>query len=440
MAAPDLSALLQEMRRLGATRLYLKRLSPNDNSKNQIYLGRDFSSLHVIPHGEIVRDSARKAGSKRERMKAAVKFAWIGASARVVPARDAQLILYPRYPEVRLSGLLRGCRNAPGVVLRSRQAGRLFFIGTGETGSVLAWSCGPEALVARQLHRLGRLPTVGVFEDLSARLRGHKTAPRTVLLAELRRVHRRGWIGSKRLYPEGSVKPYSAQNGGGYTLEAELGVRPNGRSAPDFLGWEVKQFRVASFDKLNSSTLTLMTPEPDGGLYVKSRVEFIRTFGYPDRRGRPGRTNFGGRYYVGRRVALTGLTLRVEGFDYTGKRFSVAGGIGLVTDDGLVAASWSHAKLAEHWNCKHAQAAYVPCMQRKGPPPEYEYGPRVLLGTGTDYVLFLRAVADGVVFLDPALKLVEVVSQTSRQKLRNQFRIRSGDLRILYSSMEEVRL
>ncbi len=33
-------------------------------------------------------------------------------------------------------------------------------------------------------------------------------------------------------------------------LEAELGVTPNGYSEPDFMGWEIKQFGVKKFDKI----------------------------------------------------------------------------------------------------------------------------------------------------------------------------------------------
>ncbi len=37
---------------------------------------------------------------------------------------------------------------------------------------------------------------------------------------------------------DGSITPYLARNGGGYTLEAELGILPNSYSEPDLLGWE----------------------------------------------------------------------------------------------------------------------------------------------------------------------------------------------------------
>ena len=53
-------------------------------------------------------------------------------------------------------------------------------------------------------------------------------------------IHELGWIESKRLNSDGKAISYRAPNGGGYTLEAELGIVPNGVSEPDYLGWEVK--------------------------------------------------------------------------------------------------------------------------------------------------------------------------------------------------------
>jgi hypothetical protein len=38
------------------------------------------------------------------------------------------------------------------------------------------------------------------------------------------------------------------------------------RIEPDFLGWEVKQFAVEGFERIESAKpITMMTPEPDGG-------------------------------------------------------------------------------------------------------------------------------------------------------------------------------
>ena len=86
----------------GATRFYAKQLASNDNSKNQVYFGGDFSALNVIPHGDILEDSTKAAGSVRYRAKADVNFWWLNENA-IAAAPNAQLILYPNYPEVWMS-------------------------------------------------------------------------------------------------------------------------------------------------------------------------------------------------------------------------------------------------------------------------------------------------------------------------------------------------
>ena len=87
-----------------------------------------------------------------------------------------------------------------------------------------------------------------------------------------------------------------SRTSGGSTLEAELGVAANSVVGPDFLGYEVKQYKVRNFSRPSSGgPITLMTPEPTGGLYRDEGVEaFVRIYGYPDRSGRPDRINFGG--------------------------------------------------------------------------------------------------------------------------------------------------
>ena len=44
----------------GVTRLVFKRLAPNDNSKNQVYLGGDYSALQILPFSEVTADISKK--------------------------------------------------------------------------------------------------------------------------------------------------------------------------------------------------------------------------------------------------------------------------------------------------------------------------------------------------------------------------------------------
>src|SRR5690606_13351713 len=118
------------------------------------------------------------------------------------------------------------------------------------------------------------------------------------------------WIDSKRRDRRGNILYCNSPNCAGYTLEAELGITPNGYSEPDYLGWEIKQFGVPRFDKIDSSVITLMTPEPTAGFYKSRGVDtFLRTYGYLDKRGREDRINFGGVHRVGESHPTTQLTM-----------------------------------------------------------------------------------------------------------------------------------
>lgn len=436
----SLAQLLDMMRHHGATRIYAKNLAPNDNSKNQVYLGGDFSALNVIPHGEIYSDDTAIAGAVRDRAKARVSFFWVDESGKY-RAPDAGLILYPKYPEVRMSGFLKGCREAPSDIMRVRDEGRLLVLGITGEGDVLGYAADaahPVALEVRAYH----WPMIGVFLELPLHA-GQADSPKDRLLNELRRIWRLNWIASQKLAADGTKQPYSARNGGGYTLEAELGITPNGYAEPDFMGWEVKQYGVRDFVRFApKSPVTLMTPEPTGGLYRDEGVAaFMKRFGYEDQSGKPDRINFGGRYDCLRGLhGLTGLRMTMTGFDeQTGKITDLDGALSLIDSTDGLAASWSFKGMMAHWNRKHAQAAYVPSLFRT-PPPEYSYGPSVLLCEQTDFLLFLKAFAAGLVYYDPAIKVEHASSDRPDIKRRSQFRVAHSDLPQLYYRHEMVHL
>jgi hypothetical protein len=250
------------------------------------------------------------------------------------------------------------------------------------------------------------------------------------------------WINSKRLRPDGTVADCNSSNCGGYTLEAELGIRPNGFSEPDFEGWEIKQHTVSGFARPESGRpITLMTPEPTSGYYRTEGVaEFIRRFGYRDRK-RPDRLNFGGLHLAGRVCEATGLTLTLVGYDAAqGKILDAGGGLSLLTNRGVAAATWRYTDLMSHWNRKHAQAAYVPAMTRKIPRLQYSFGQTVRLAEGTDFLRFLRAVAERRVYYDPGIKMEQASSARPTIKRRSQFRIASRNIPALYRRTERAEL
>lgn len=436
----SLSGLLGLMAARGATRFYAKKLAPNDNSKNQVYLGGDFSALNIIPHREITTDSDDVAGSKRDRAKAGVSLYWVDEGG-MYPAPHAQLILYPKYPEVRMSGFLKGCREAPSDVMAVRDEGRVLFIGITRSGDVLAHAVSAGHPAAQEVHRRTDFQQSGVFLEIPPDPEQGDT--RSLLLQSLTRIYRKHWIPSQKLGVDGLPHPYAARNGGGYTLEAELGVSPNGYAEPDYLGWEIKQYGVKDFEGFRpKSPVTLMTPEPTGGVYRDDGVaDFLRKFGYVDKSGKADRINFGGVYACKRDFhADTGLRLELDGYDReTGKITDMTGGIALRSRESETAALWKFAGILEHWNRKHAQAAYVPSLFRT-PPPEYSYGPKVLLCEQTDFSLFLKAVSDGVVYYDPGIKMEKASTARPEIKRRSQFRVRHANLADMYHASETVQL
>ncbi|MDY3319892.1 MvaI/BcnI family restriction endonuclease [Riemerella anatipestifer] len=431
---------LQNLKKLlidnGCQKLYVKKLSSNDNSKNQVYLGGSFEILNIFPLSEIKTEEA--GDWNRERFKASINFSWIGDEGNIYPAPNSQLILYPKYPEVRFSGFLAKCQNPPSELMTQRLADRLLFLSISNKGEILGYVTSPNSELAKEFNALQADDERGIFKVFCL--------PRTVnnrakLLDELYRIHQLDWITSKRLDKNGNVLPCISSNCGGYTLEAELGITPNGYSEPDFLGWEIKQFGVTNFERINSSVITLMTPEPTDGIYKTQGAEtFLHTYGYADKAGRENRINFGGIHKAGIRHSSTNLEMQLIGFDQeSGKIRNSNGRIALVDIAGNEAAAWSFSSMLLHWNKKHNQACYVPSLSETTGERKYKYGNKIILGTGTDFQLFLRQMAIGNIYYDPGIKM-ENVSTKPKIKKRSQFRIKSQFLGELYKENEIVTL
>jgi hypothetical protein len=396
--------------------------------------GGNFDILNILPISEIKTEEA--GDWKKERFKASIKFSWIGEDGNLYPAPNAQLILYPKYPEVRFSGFLAKCENPPSELMTQRLADRLLFFSVAKDGTVLGFVTSPNSELAAEFQNTKSVSEHGVFKVIEL---PQATNNRVKLLNELLRIHELGWIKSKRLDRDGNILACEAPNCGGYTLEAELGITPNGYAEPDFLGWEVKQFGVNNFLKINSAVITLMTPEPTDGIYKTDGAEsFIRKYGYADKTGREDRMNFGGIHKTGIRHQSTNLELQLIGFDAdSGKIRSTNGRIALVDIEGNETASWSFASMLLHWNRKHNQACYVPSLSETEQARQYKYGNNIILGTGTDFQLFLSQMANGNIYYDPGIKM-ENISTKPQIKKRSQFRIKSQHLPLLYKLNEIV--
>lgn len=407
----------------GIRRLAAKSLSPNDNSKNQIYVGPGSEVLRIIPPREMVSNvAAGSASGKARAPKPAfyglLDFAWLDEGGTDA-APHAKLVYYPQYPEVRFSGFLRGCSRPPAV-LAKREEGRVLFFGVEATGRILG--------IVGTEDDLASLPgaVVGVCGPLELRALDEasvvhsKTSQRNLRMANLERaallIRSAGWTPGTKLGRRGRTAYYGL-NAAGYTLEAILGIEANGRPEPDFEEWEIKAHR--------NSPVTVFTPEPDGGFWVtEGRVAFMRQYGYPDRQGRAGRINFGGVLRNGEVAPLTGCTLVLRDT-----------AIELCGSEGEVAAAWSFAKLLPHWNRKHDNVAYIGYEERSLSPRvrEYRFGQKVMFGTATEFQRFLDALRAKKIYLDPASKMtVDDAGRAVVKKSRWQFRIKFKDLPVLY--------
>lgn len=418
----------------GCTKIYIKKLSPNDNSKNQVYFGGNFEILNILPISEIKTEEA--GNWNKERFKASINFSWIGEDGNLYPAPNSQLILYPKYPEVRFSGFLTKCPKPPSELMTQRLADRLLFFSVAKDGVILGFVTAPDSELSQEFSAVKSISQHGIFKVIEL---PKVTNNKTKLLNELLRIHQLGWINSKRLDGQGNILPCEAPNCGGYTLEAELGIIPNGYSEPDFLGWEVKQFGVDNFTKINSAIITLMTPEPTDGFYKTQGTEaFLKKYGYADKTGKEDRINFGGVHKAGIIHPSTKLEMQLIGFDTeSGKIRNANGRISLVDLEGNETASWSFASMLLHWNRKHSQACYVPSLSETGQIRQYKYGNNVILGIGTDFQLFLGQMASGNIYYDPGIKM-ENVSTKPKIKKRSQFRTKSQNLPNLYRENEVI--
>jgi hypothetical protein len=323
---------------------------------------------------------------------------------------------------------------------RGTEPGRILLLGLGSGEKIIGLTLPPEAPATKEILATGPHARYEIFGILPMLGKEEARDGLLELMRQLCQIHSLGFVSSRRLDPAGLPVPCSASNCNGNTLEALLGIRSNGFSAPDFMGWEVKARQVKNADKPSPSVVTLFTPEPTMGVYTGDGIEaFIRRFGYPDRNGRADRLNFGGVHKSGEAAHhLTGLRLVLDGYNPATSDYLSTGAVLLVDATGTVASGWSFAKLMDHWKAKHAQAAYVPCQQLLTPSRQYRYGRNIFLGEGAEFKLLLKAFHEGSVYYDPGIKLEGISTSKPVWKKRSQFRVNSKNLASLYMSSRIV--
>lgn len=425
-------------------KIFYKELSPNDNSKNQVYVGTHIDELKFLPDNELVAEqsSSRKKSKTNVKFTMSLQLQWLTSFGKEIIAPQAKMIYYPQYPEVRFSGFLQGAKfDSDGwfdPAKKGRYSKRILFLGVSGS-TVYAWLAVPDSAISKAIDGIQHVQECGVLCQMNSKDGLGGDHSKKLLIGELSRIHAAGWIRGKKRGKDGVCTPYNAPNGGGYTLEAELGIAANGCAEPDFIDWEVKQFAVKSFEKVPKKQITLMTPEPDGGVYVNPGfIKFMHMFGYPDQIIDE-RLNFNGKHLYDIKNSKTNLKLLLSGYDRENKVINDAKGcIALADQKNQIAASWSFSKMLKHWKNKHARAVYVPAIGEISKEfRQYKFSGDVHLYEGTDFNRFVCALVSRNVFYDPGCKL-ENINTSPRAKRRNQFRVSSIDLGMLYRNYAKV--
>ncbi len=422
----------------------------NHDSKRQVYLSTDLSPFNIFPNhiedcppmptGLVATKKNKPKGS--DRIFGHLDLWWITQDLTIDNAKFAKLIFYPQYPEVRLSGFVRGTKSIPSRFLREKSGetyeNRLLFLGTDRTTRTYAFLAVGHTRLRNQVRNESGYEIDAGLNRIE--LQNDSTSEKR-LLTTLSDIHRSGWHEGKRL-KKGVTIPYNAPNAVGYTLEALMGIEPNGYNAPDYEGFEIKALTSTKLNWSSKKVVTVMTPEPDIGAYCKSIRAFLEKYGYPDQRGRTDRRNFGGIYKVGgKRHSLTGLILGLTGYSLSDPDHIEPNGRLQLTDEMMeIAAGWSFRKLLEIWTRKHEAAVYVPAISRREPNQQFRYLDQVLICEGADFFRVLRCFLDGDLYLDPSVKAEGWESSTTKIKKRNQFRIKLCSIPKLYKSSKIVSL
>jgi hypothetical protein len=424
---PDLESLRQSMSSLGVDRMYVKPLAENDNTKQQIYLGGSFDAVNTLPYNKLGQDGTT--------FKAELDFRWLSANGQTEPAKDAKLILYPDYPEVRLSGFLRGCKIAPSQYLQPVKKserkklgagdGRYLILGITTAGTIYAHLSTLDSALSKQVQAeidSGKASKLNIFYELKFAEKDAKDE----LLVLLKSVHTGGSRPPVKLVGVGVIPiKITSPHASGYTLEAALGIEPNGKAEPDFKGWEVKTF--------SGSRITVMTPEPDGGYYaVKGCEQFLRKYGITSAEDQ--KIRYTGQHVVDQVQIKHNMKLILDGYDAAKNKLTNPSGALRLVDQktGNDAASWSFLALVDHWAKKHSKAVYVPC---KNDGSGFVYASPVWLCEGTDFTLFLAAMVKKTCMYDPGSSLAPSPPFAKKElKARNQFRVTKAGIAALYHS------
>lgn len=463
----SVAAVKHLLQGLGADLAVLKILPKNANDKNQVYFANSFTSLYNtfdLTLAERGASNSHKSTAKPgSHIPEAVfsSFEWLKSDGSRVRAKNVKVIVYTQYPEARLSGFLSVENTMPhslsvAFTKANPESKRVLVLGRLPSGACLAMIClDPTDVFLAEINALEGFEGSRVCKLLTIQQNYSET-----LLAQLARIVVQAHKGC-RLDKFGRTLPFTVTQVCGYTLEHALGIIPNSGKDGDLYGIELKTH--------TQPKTTLFTPEPDFGLYAENFESFMRTYGYETEDGKEFRVT--GIHRANVRCSKSGLTLKVQEYhvsdladsksdwlrDVKGNKVPFpydastsltskmdAVEVVLVDDSGNIAAGWSFERLMNNWGAKHNKAVYLSAKKQRNPVEQefaegfefqVTYASRVIFCEGSSAERMLKAIADGIIYLDPAPKFVP--SDVSKNKRRAQWRVNdiTSSVEHLYESV-----
>ncbi len=438
----------------GIDKAILKILPRNANDKNQVYFASNYISLHsmfdlVLSERGSSTSLTKQASNAGSSIPEAVftDFQWLKPDDSLIRAKNVKAIVYTQYPEARLSGFQTVNNTMPqslsvGFTKEYPERKRLLVLGHAPSGACIALIClDVSGALEAEIRALNSFEGSKVCKLLTIE-QGYSQK----LFNQLAAIASRPLKGC-RLDAYGNTLPFTGTQVCGYTLEHALGIKPNAGMDGDIYGIELKTHTQVK--------VTLFTPEPDFGLYADSFERFMSTYGYLSDGGNEVRVT--GIHRAGVRCQKSGLTLQVreyraiareagkpvweqdengsnKPFPYnpctplTPKMEGIE--VVLIDDDGNIAAGWTLARLMNNWGAKHNEVVYISASKTDNTNADETAGgfaysvvfePKVIWCKETSAERLLKAIHDGVIYLDPAPKLVR--TDTSKNKRRSQWRV-----------------
>ena len=465
--AASLNKLKSTLQELGADMAVFKALPKNANDKNQIYFSSSFSSLYnhfdltIADRGSSQSETKARSDPGNMITEAVFNsFEWVKRDNSKVKAKNVKIIVYPQYPEARLSGFQTVENSMPASLSitytkANPLVDRILVLGRLPGGACIGLIIlDPSDSLKSEIEALPGLEGSKVCKLL--KLTEDKT---NKLQGKLSPLFSQPMKGCK-LDSSGDTIPFTGTQVCGYTLEHALGIIPNSNKDGDLYGIELKTHTQLK--------VTLFTPEPDFGKYTESFEKFMVEYGYKS--GEDWRLT--GVHRANIRCAKSGLTLKVQEYrtktlpgqkpawilDIDGnrkafpydKKKSLTSKMGavevvLATDNGEIAAGWSLERLMNNWGVKHDEVVYISAKRalnknvvevNAGYKYLITFSPKVLWCNGTSAERLLEAIDSGLIFLDPAPKYAPY--DVSKNKRRAQWRVNNISKAVsqLYESVE----